>query len=102
MSTPSSTLIALMYKQETDLTPSQLEALRTVFPDYQFVTIEPEDEYEHDRLCKEINPTIVILPHRDPLPLFAFQRGVTHLFVTPEGQLFKLVEISVRLEPYTP
>ncbi len=93
--------ILILRRDESDLLPEERKELGKAFPGdvLEFYRIDPADCHEHDRICRELNATTVILPRERPIPEIAMERGVVHLTLA-DGKLQKLTKINVEFSPF--
>ncbi len=86
-----------------EISDKDKETLQRLFPGkhLDFLVTNPSNYMDHDRQCRELNADLVVLPER-PIPSLAMERGVSHVTITPEGQVLELLPLKPEFKPFVP
>ena len=96
--------VLLMRRDQQSLTFEELRVLEESFPDcdLNFQRSDARDYLEHEKICEEFKPDLVLLPREKPIPSTAMQKGFRHVTFTPDGKLLELKAINPVLVPFQP
>src|SRR5438105_1246839 len=95
-------ILVLVLRRQLD--EAEAKALHEAYPgkELEFRTIHPQDYREHDAICQELNPAVVLLPKDRPIPSLAMEWGVPHVALLPNGQLSELLPLIPQFKPFVP
>src|SRR5581483_7496960 len=85
-------IVGILRREQKDLLQEEVLAIEHAFPgkEIQYVKLDSRDYLEHSKLCREIKPSVVILPMDRPIPAKAMEEGVVHVEATT-GRLRRLL-----------
>jgi len=94
-------IVGILRREQKDLLQEEVLAIEHAFPgkEIQYVKLDSRDYLEHSKLCREIKPSVVILPMDRPIPAKAMEEGVVHVEATT-GRLRRLLPLRPEFEPY--
>jgi hypothetical protein len=96
-------LITILRRDESELLPYVVDAIRAKFPDKEvvFKRTDPEDHLKHAEQCDELVPAAIYLPEK-PIPSLAMEKGFQHIIVTCEGEVMELEPLQPKFKPFEP
>lgn len=86
-----------------ELPEEKIGALRKLYPgkELDIQLTNPADFQEHDNDCTKLNADVVVLPER-PIPATAMERGIPHVAITEDGQVWELLPLKPEFKPFAP